>query len=38
MSLHALAPGSASSIGLSEQQAQEVFAILSESSKVRIAQ
>ena len=38
MSLHALAPNSDSSIALSEQQAQEVFAILSESSMVRIAQ
>jgi len=38
MSLHALAPDSDSSIALSEQQAQEVFAILSESSMVRITQ
>ena len=36
MGLHAAAPGSASSMALGEQQAKEVFAILSESSKVRI--
>ena len=36
MGLHALSPGAAASIALSEQQAKEVFAILSESSKVRI--
>ncbi len=36
LGLHAMADGSATSIGLNEQQAQEVFAILSESSIVRI--
>lgn len=36
MSLHALAPAATSSIGMEEQQAKEVFAILSESSTVRI--
>ena len=36
LGLHAMANGSATSIGLNDQQAQEVFAILSESSIVRI--
>ena len=36
MSLHALDPLMTSSIALEEQQAKEVFAILSESSTVRI--
>ncbi len=36
MSLHAETPSGASSIAMEEQQAQEVFAILSKSSNVRI--